>query len=131
LGVVETASNNSCNLFDLATERNQKTECLKLPLAQTAVIGIPGNTYRRTFQEGEYMPEPHTPIHKTHPSGSWRVVRSMAVPANVTQAHANQSLNAHQSGTRKVQKIEEESVLLKPRRAPGYFETSNHLFSKS
>jgi len=77
------------------------------------------------------MSKPEVPIQKSHLSGSWRVVRSMAVPSNVTPAHSNESVATHQSGSRKIQKIEEESVLLKPRKSPGYFETVDHSFSKS
>jgi hypothetical protein len=77
------------------------------------------------------MSKPETPVHKSHASGSWRVVRSLAVPANVTTVHSNAAPTTHQSGARKIQKVEEESVLLKPRKTPGYFETSDPTFSKS
>lgn len=77
------------------------------------------------------MSKTDAPVQKTHASGSWRVVRSMAVPAGVTSTHPKQSLSVHQSGVRKIQKLEEESVLLKPRRSPGYFETSDPSFAKS
>ena len=77
------------------------------------------------------MSKTDTPVQKTHASGSWRVVRSMAVPAGVTSVHANPSLSVHQSGVRKIQKVEEESVMLKPRKSPGYFETSDPSFAKS
>ena len=77
------------------------------------------------------MSKPDNPVQKSHASGSWRVIRSMAVPANVTPSPVNESLTTHQSGARKIQKIEEVSVLLKPRKTPGYFETSDPSFSKS
>ena len=77
------------------------------------------------------MSTPENPIHKKHASGSWRVIRSMAVPANVTRSPSDERPVTHQSGVRKIQKVEEESVLLKPRRTPAYFEASDPSFSKS
>ncbi len=77
------------------------------------------------------MSKPETPLQKSHPSGSWRAVRSLAVPASVTSVHAKESSATHHSGTRKIQKLEEESVLLKARKSPGYFETADHSFSNS
>ena len=77
------------------------------------------------------MSKPDSPVQKSHASGSWRVIRSMAVPANVTPSAMNESLTTHQSGPRKIQKSEEESVLLKPRKTPGYFEASDPSFSNS
>lgn len=76
------------------------------------------------------MSRPAVPVQKPHASGSWRVVRSMAVPASVKSVHANESLTTHLSGSRKIQKIEEESVLLMTRKTPGYFETVDPAFSK-
>ncbi len=70
-------------------------------------------------------------IHKTHASGSWRVIRSMAVPANVTPFPSNERTTTHQTSTRKIQKVEEESVRLEPRKTPGYFEHSDPSFSNS
>ena len=77
------------------------------------------------------MSKPDSAVHKSHTSGSWRVIRSMAVPANVTPSPSNASLTTYQSGARKVRKVEEESVLLRPRKTPGYFENSDPSFSNS
>lgn len=71
------------------------------------------------------------PVQKSHASGSWRAVRSMAIPASVASVHSSESLTTHHSGTRKIQKVEEESVLLKVRKSPGYFETADPSLSKS
>lgn len=77
------------------------------------------------------MSKTEAPVHKSHPSGSWRAVRSMAVPASVMSIHSKESPVTHHSGTRKIQKVEEESILLKARKSPGYFETADPSFSKS
>ncbi len=70
------------------------------------------------------------PIEKTHASGTWRAIRSMAVPANVTTAHSSQSA-IHESGTRQMKNIEEEVIPFKRRNSPGYPETADTSLSKS
>ncbi len=76
------------------------------------------------------MSKSEIPVQKSHPSGSWRAVRSLAVPAGVTSLHSNEA-TTHNSGARKLQKVEEQSVHLKTRKSPGYFETADSSFSKS
>ena len=76
-----------------------------------------------------FKPETHT--SKTHASGSWRAIRSMAVPAGVKSMHSSDFMHAHHSGIKQVQKIEQDSIVLKPRKTPGYFETADASFSNS
>ena len=75
------------------------------------------------------MSKTDVPNQKTHASGSWRIVRSVTVPANVTPEHSSES-SLHQSGQRKAVKPEEQSAAHKPRNTPAYFETPNHLLSR-
>lgn len=77
------------------------------------------------------MSKLEVPVQKSHASGSWRAIRSMAVPASVTSVRSNASPAIHHSGVRKIQKIEEESIMLKVRQSPGYFETADPSFSRS
>ncbi len=74
------------------------------------------------------MSKPEEPVQKSHVSGSWRVVRSTAVPANVTP-ELSIAPPLHQSGSRRIHKVEE--TVVKPRKHPGYFETVDHLVSKA
>jgi len=77
------------------------------------------------------MSRSETTVSKTHATGTWRAIRSMAVPASVIAAHSGESEATQQPGIRKVRKIEEESVRHTGRKFPGYFETADPSFSKS
>ncbi len=78
------------------------------------------------------MSNSDVPVQKNlHASGTWRAIRSMAVPANVASVRASHSPSAHLSGPRKIENIEEEAVRLKRRNSPGYFETAEPSLSES
>lgn len=77
------------------------------------------------------MSKLETAVQKAHPSGSWRAVRSLAVPAGVTSIHISERATTHQSAPGKIQEGKEESPLLGSRKSRGYFETANSSYSKS
>lgn len=77
------------------------------------------------------MSKPEPPVQKSHASGTWRAVRSMAVPANVKSLISTDSQATHRSGEREIPKIDKQSVHLKSRNLPGYFENADPSFSKS
>jgi hypothetical protein len=77
------------------------------------------------------MSKSEVPVQKSHVTGTWRAIRSMAVPANVTSVHSSQAPSAHLSGLSPVKDMEKDPVFLKERKAPAYFEAADPSFSKS
>ena len=77
------------------------------------------------------MFKPETPLQKKHPSGSWRVVRSVSVPAGVNTVQSNEAAPSHHSGIRKIKNLDATVTQPRVRQAPGYFETADPSFSKS
>jgi hypothetical protein len=76
------------------------------------------------------MSTPDSPVLKNHLRGSWNVIRSKAIPSNVTTSHANTASAVASANGRQNRKVE-EVVAVKSRKSPGYFETANSTYPKA
>lgn len=78
------------------------------------------------------MFKPEIPVQeKLHASGTWRAIRSMAVPASVNSVRSSDSASAHPSVLGQVKNIEEEPVRLEWRNTSRHSQTTDTSLSKS
>jgi len=70
------------------------------------------------------------PARKPQISGSWRVIRSRAVPANVTAINANESLLSQPPEPLQSSKSDVDTLTTRSRSA-AYVETQSHPVSES
>jgi len=126
---MEPFSQRLSRLFPSLPERRKSAGLFKYPVIALGT-GMTAATDNERPSPKEYiMSNSEIPAQKKlHASGTWRAIRSMAVPANVTALHSSVSPSALPSGPRQLKNIEEASV---KRNSPGYFETADPSFSKS